>query len=160
MKQQGRKWKVLIKHTWKKEACEYLARLLMLVAKVEENKKASLRREYEHQQSQTRIDDLVTSLGSTKEELAIAKTSRDHLQARVDELTVELRSAEERLELVTKPAEPTNGEEIAQETSLSKEQELAVEISELKRDLELKSSELERASEQVEVYKNISQSSA
>ncbi|EHY57655.1 Protein mlp1 [Exophiala dermatitidis] len=126
---------------------------------IEESKKAALRREYEHEQSQKRIDDLVTSLSAAKEELASAKTARDHLQARVDELAVELRSAEERLEVLTKPAEPsseTNGQE---DTSLSKEQELAVEISELRRDLELKVAELERANEQVEVYKNISQSS-
>ncbi len=125
---------------------------------IEESRKAALRREYEHEQSQKRIDDLVTSLGSTKEELASAKTSRDHLQARVDELAVELRSAEERLEVLTKPAEPAN-EPNGAESTISREQELAVEVSELKRDLELKTSELERANEQVEVYKNISQSS-
>ncbi|KIV80255.1 hypothetical protein PV11_07767 [Exophiala sideris] len=126
---------------------------------VEETKKASLRREYEHEQSQKRIDDLVTSLGATKEELASAKTGRDHLQARVDELTVELRSAEERLEVLTKPPEPTTQDSGDAESSLTREQELAVEVSELKRDLELKVSELERANEQIEVYKNISQSS-
>ncbi|KIW96358.1 uncharacterized protein Z519_03427 [Cladophialophora bantiana CBS 173.52] len=126
---------------------------------IEESKKAALRREYEHDQVQKRIDDLVTSLGTTKEELASAKTARDHLQARVDELTVELRSAEERLEVLTKPAEPTAESGVPEDTTLSKEQELAVEISELKRDLELRTSELERANEQVEVYKNISQSS-
>lgn len=127
---------------------------------LEESKKLSLRREYEHDQSQKRIDDLVTSLSSTKEELASAKTARDHLQARVDEMTVELRSAEERLEVLTRPAEPsadTNAN--TEEASLTKEQELEVEISELKRDLELKVSELERANDQVEVYKSISQSS-
>ncbi|KAK5259972.1 Protein mlp1 [Exophiala xenobiotica] len=126
---------------------------------IEESKKASLRREYEHEQSQKRIDDLVTSLGTTKEELASAKTARDHLQARVDELTVELRSAEERLEVLTRPSEPTAQTNGAEENSLTKEQELSVEVSELKRDLELKVAELERANEQVEVYKNISQSS-
>ncbi|KIW16380.1 hypothetical protein PV08_06431 [Exophiala spinifera] len=126
---------------------------------IEESKKASLRREYEHEQSQKRIDDLVTTLGTTKEELASAKTARDHLQARVDELSVELRSAEERLEVLTRPAEPAAQENGTEESSLTKEQELSVEISELKRDLDLKVSELERANEQVEVYKNISQSS-
>ena len=126
---------------------------------MEQSKKAALRREYEHEQSQKRIDDLVTSLGSTKEELASAKTGRDHLQARVDELTVELRSAEERVEVLSKPAEPKSEANGTEGTSMSKEQELAVEVSELKRDLELRTSELERANEQVEVYKNISQSS-
>ena len=125
---------------------------------MEEAKKLSLRREYEHGQSQKRIDDLVTSLSSTKEELASAKTAREHLQARVDEMTVELRSAEERIEVLTRPAEPA-ADATTEQASLSKEQELEVEVSELKRDLELKVSELERANEQVEVYKSISQSS-
>lgn len=125
---------------------------------VAESKKAALRREYEHEQSQKRIDDLVTSLGTTKEELASAKTARDHLQARVDELTVELRSAEERLEVLTKPPEPVGETNGTEDTAMNKEKELAIEISELKRDLELKTSELDRTNEQVEVYKNISQS--
>src|SRR5690606_16642141 len=66
----------------------------------EEAKKSTLRREYEHEQSQKRIDDLVTSLSSVREELVATKTSRDHLQSRVDELSVELKSAEERLEVL------------------------------------------------------------
>lgn len=122
---------------------------------IEDNKKTSLRREYEQEQAQKRVDDLMTSLGSVREELASAKTSKDHLQARVDELTVELRSAEERLEIYTRPqvdSQSTNAEE-----GVSKEEELNIQVSELKRDLELKTSELERTTEQIETYKNIAQ---
>lgn len=127
---------------------------------MEESKKVSLRRDYDHEQSQKRIDDLVSSLGNTREELAAAKASRDHLQARVDELTVELRSAEERLEVLTRPPPVADNEQTTnEETTLTKEQELAVEVSELKRDLDLKVSELERVNEQIDVYKNISQTS-
>ena len=126
---------------------------------IEESKRASLRREYEHEQTQKRIDDLVTTLTSSKEALAAAKTARDHLQARVDELMIELQSAEERVEVLTKPAKLATNTNDAEEAPISREQALAVEISELKRDLELKTSELERAQEQVEVFKNISQSS-
>ncbi|KAG2418026.1 hypothetical protein HFD88_001126 [Aspergillus terreus] len=132
---------------------------------VEESKKASLRREYEHEQSQKRIDDLVTSLGAVREELVAAKTTRDHLQTRVDELTVELRSAEERLQVVQSrpsvsaaPAEiPATTEEGSQETGLTREQELGIQVAELKRDLDLAKGELEHAKEQVEDYKSISQ---
>jgi nucleoprotein TPR len=122
---------------------------------LEENRKASQRREYEHEQSQKRIDDLMASLGSIREELASVKTSRDHLQARVDELNVEIRAAEERLEVYTKPADPTENTE---EDTISKEQELTLEISEIKRELEHTKADLERANEQIDVYKNISQS--
>lgn len=130
----------------------------------EEAKKAALRREYEHEQSQKRIDDLVTSLGSVREELIATKTTRDHLQSRVDELTVELRSAEERLQVfqtrpgaAPAPAEAAEVTQEGEERGLSREQELAIEVSELKRDLELAKSELEHAKEQVEDYKAISQ---
>ncbi|KAI9932692.1 hypothetical protein AWENTII_004987 [Aspergillus wentii] len=132
---------------------------------VEESKKAGLRREYEHEQSQKRIDDLVTSLGSVREELIATKTTRDHLQSRVDEITVELKSAEERLQVLqTKPsvsAAPTEEPDVpgegAQENGLTREQELGIQVSELKRDLELAKGELEHAKERVEDYKAISQ---
>ena len=126
---------------------------------LEESRKATLRREYEHEQNQKRIDDLVTTLGTTREELSAAKTSRDHLQARIDDMTVELRSAEERLAVLQSvPSAPQAvGAAEASQNLVSREQELAVEVSELKRDLELKSTEVDRANEQIEDYKNISQ---
>ncbi|OJD23064.1 hypothetical protein ACJ73_05583 [Blastomyces percursus] len=137
---------------------------------MEEAKKSTLRREYENSQNQKRIDDLVTSLSTAREELIGTKSTRDHLQSRVDELSVELKSAEERLEVLqrkpsaatatTTPSGPTDteAEAAAGEGGLSREQELAFEISELKRDLELAKSDLEHAKEQVEDYKAISQS--
>ena len=136
---------------------------------LDEGKRAALRREFDHQQSQTRIDDLVASLGSVREEMVAAKTARDHLQLRADELTIELRSAEERLQVLRpqQTAQPStertaNTPEYAgieRGQDVSREQELALEISELKRDLELAQGELENAKGQVEQYKVISQSS-
>ena len=126
-----------------------------------DGKKVTMRKDYELSHNQTRINDLLTSLGATREELAATKTARDHLQVRVDEMTVELRSAEERLAVLqSRPATvSSNDPQNADESALSREQELAVEVSELKRDLELKTTELDRADEQVETYKSISQSS-
>ncbi len=136
---------------------------------IEDGKRMALRKEYEHDQSQKRIDDLVASLSATREELIEAKTTRDHLQARVDELSIELRSAEERVHVLqprltarsATNAAARHDEQVANgdDQSLSKEQELAVEVSELKRDLELTQSELENAKSQVEQYKAISQAS-
>ncbi|WEW60669.1 Protein mlp1 [Emydomyces testavorans] len=136
-----------------------------LTDETEEVKKLALRREFEQEHSQKRIEDLVTSLGSTREELVATKTSKDHLQSRVDELSVELKSAEERLVVLQRkpsivPALTANAEETPETfeaSGLSKEQELAVEVSELKRDLELARNELEHAKEQTEDYKAISQ---
>ncbi|KAI5294930.1 hypothetical protein KEM52_002840, partial [Ascosphaera acerosa] len=134
----------------------------------EETKKAVLRRDFEHEQNQKRIDDLMTSLASTREELAATKTTRDHLQAKVDEMTVELRSAEERLETLGKkqPTAPASqavelalSDNAEDAGGLSREQELGLQVSELKRDLELTKSELAHANEQVEIYKSISEQS-
>ncbi|KAJ5138371.1 uncharacterized protein N7515_003219 [Penicillium bovifimosum] len=134
---------------------------------VEESKKTSLRREFEQEQSQKRIDDLVTTLGSVREELVAAKTTRDHLQSRVDELAVELKSAEERLQVLnSRPSVSAGtgeglleGEDASEATGLSREQELSIEVSELKRDLELAKGELEHAKQLAEDYQAISQAS-
>jgi nucleoprotein TPR len=136
---------------------------------LEDSKKAQLRKEYDSQQNQKRIDDLASSLSQAREELVAAKTTRDHLQSRVDELTIELKSAEERVELLQPRPTPraaanadgaatTNGG-VESDEALSREQELSIEVSELKRDLDLSKSELESAKNQMEQYKSISQSS-
>ncbi|TVY48470.1 Protein MLP1-like protein [Lachnellula occidentalis] len=130
---------------------------------VEDSKKAQLRKEYDSQQNQKRIDDLASSLSQVREELVAAKTTRDHLQSRVDELTIELKSAEERVELLQPRPTPrataaVNNGDVPTEEALNREQELSIEISELKRDLDLLKSELESTKSQMEQYKSIGQS--
>lgn len=134
-----------------------------LESEVDESKKAALRREYDQEQSRTRIDDLVKSLSGVREELVAAKTTRDQLQSRVEELKIELRTSEERVQaLQPRPTpqvdQPTENNAPA-EDALSREQELALEVADLKHDLELARSDLENAKIQVEQYKNISQAS-
>jgi nucleoprotein TPR len=133
---------------------------------VEDNKRAQLRKEYDSQQSQKRIDDLMSSMANIREELVAAKTTRDHLQARVDELSIELKSAEERVQVLQPRPTPRPGtqgvEDIQQNPDgdgLNREQELAIEVSELKRDLDLSKSELESTKAQMEQYRAISQAS-
>ncbi|KAK0984315.1 Protein mlp1 [Friedmanniomyces endolithicus] len=136
-----------------------------LDAEVEESRKGSLRREYEEGQSRTRIDDLVKSLGNVREELAVAKAQRDQLQARVEEMKIDLRAAEEKTAAlqprptpraaVTENGEQANG---GGSEDLPTEQRLAIEMSDLKRDLELVRNELESARQQVEQYRSIAQS--
>jgi len=145
---------------------ELIATKRKLGDEVEDHKKTQLRKEYDTRESQKRIDDLAATLGTIREELVAAKTTRDHLQSRVDELTIELKSAEERVEVLQPRPTPRPGtgapsaeEEQAGQDSLSREQELAIELSELKRDLDLAKSELENAKTQTEQYKAISQSS-
>ncbi|KAI9858209.1 MAG: hypothetical protein M1813_007858 [Trichoglossum hirsutum] len=137
-----------------------------LEAEIEEGKKAVLRKEYDAQQNQKRIDDLVATLGAAREELVATKAMKDHLQVRVDELTIELKSAEEKVRaLHPRPTPRSNaniGAEVSEndidhEDALTREQELAIEVSELKRDLEITTSQLESAKVDVENYKEISQ---
>ena len=128
---------------------------------MEECKSVKTRREYEQEQGQQRVSDLMTSLSKTREESIAAKTARDHLQGRVDELTIELRSAEERLHLMQSRDSIKTGipQEANDESDANRDQELSIEIAEMRRDLELKDNELNRLKEQVETYKEISQSS-
>ncbi|KAK0844193.1 Protein mlp1 [Friedmanniomyces endolithicus] len=135
-----------------------------LDAEVEESKKGSLRREYEEGQSRTRIDDLVKSLGNVREELAVAKAQRDQLQARVEEMKIDLRAAEEKTAALQprptpRAAATQNGEQANGDGSedLPTEQRLAIEMSDLKRNLELVRNELESARQQVEQYRSIAQ---
>ena len=136
---------------------------------VEVSKRAASSRAFEQQQYQTKINDLMASLGSYREELAALKATRGQLQARVDEMTIELKSAEERVQVLL--SAPTSSSVTRQvggvdtnagtsvELSMSKEQELALEVSELKRDLELTKAEIESSKVQIQQYKAISQSS-
>ncbi|KAK5118837.1 hypothetical protein LTR62_000046 [Meristemomyces frigidus] len=133
-----------------------------LERELDENRKAGLRREYEEGQNRTRIDDLVKSLGNIREELVAAKTVRDQLSSRVEEMKIELRSAEEKVVALQPRPTPRstsavhNGADEAEE-ELSDEQRLGVEVSDLKRDLELAKNELESVRQQAEQYKSISQ---
>ena len=128
---------------------------------IEDGKRAALRREVDNKQSQSKIDDLLSSLGLAREELTGAKISRDRLQAQVDEISVDLRSTQERLAALQRASLDPNfaGQDRSLDsTALGKEQELAVQVSELKRDLELTQRELVTTKSQVEQYKAISQS--
>ena len=135
----------------------------------EEAKRSAQRREYEHEQSQKRIDDLMSSLSTIREDFAAAKTSKDYLSTRVDELTIELRSAEERANVfqsgrisrqntVCSDNPPPPSVE-AENFDMDREQKQLVLISELKRDLGLVETELDNVKGQVEQYKSISQRS-
>ena len=139
-----------------------------LADEVESNKNLSQRREFEQQQSQKRIDDLISSLGSVREELASTRTTRDHLQARLDEMATEVRSAEARLQVLQSQGIPVStafhGSTHSAvpntiQTSTDREHELTLEVTDLKREVEQARSDLNSAKVQVEQYKAISQSS-
>ncbi|EOO03724.1 putative filament-forming protein [Phaeoacremonium minimum UCRPA7] len=129
-----------------------------LAEEVEESKKVQLRKEFDAQQNQSRIDDLVTQINKLKQDLTAAQTSKDHLQARVDELTVEVRNAHERAERLQPRPTPrpgTGGPAQVDEETEAQIQELINEVSDVKRDLDLATTHLESAKAQVEQYKDL-----
>ena len=125
-----------------------------LDAETEVRRKEQSRREYEESMSRTRQDDLVKSLSHAREELVQVKTSRDALQTRVEELELALEKATALAPRPT-PAQqhPTNDDEEDATPNL------AVELIELRRDLELARQEFDAAKAQVEQYKSIAQTS-
>lgn len=130
-----------------------------LSEEVDESRKLQQRKEFETQQHQQRVDELMASLNATKEELVAAKTSRDHLQARVDELTIELRNAQEKADRLQprptpRPGTAAEGRTVDAETEAQIE-ELINDNADLKRDLDLANSHLASAQAQVEQYKEI-----
>lgn len=130
-----------------------------LSEEIDESRKLQQRKEFEAQQHQQRVDELVASLNAVKEELIAAKTSKDHLQARVDELTIELRNAQEKAERLQPRPTPRPGTAAETRTpdaeTEAQIEEFINEISDLKRDLDLANAHLESAQAQVEQYKDI-----
>lgn len=118
-----------------------------LTEESEETKRLSARREYESQDLRERIDKLNAELSLAKERLASATTARDQLQARVEEQGIMLKSSEEKLIAMSKPGSAQD---------VSHEQQLGVEVAELKKTLELTKNELREAKEYAEKMKEIS----
>ncbi|KAK4219839.1 nucleo protein TPR [Rhypophila decipiens] len=122
-----------------------------LAEEAEEGKKLQLRKEFDAQQFQKRIEELTSTISQVKEENAAIKTTRDHLQARVSELEIELRNAQERAErlrpLPTPRTQLAPGAEQDEEAQ-ARIEELENEVQNLKSSLELVRSQLDNANQQ------------
>ena len=114
----------------------------------EETRRLASLRELESRELQERIDKANVELASAREQLVAATTARDQLQARVEEQAILLKSSEEKLAVFSKPGTSTN--------DVNREQQLEVEIAELKKALELTKTELRDAKEYAEKMKDIS----
>ncbi|KAJ2905788.1 hypothetical protein MKZ38_004465 [Zalerion maritima] len=131
-----------------------------LAEQMEESKNLQLRKEFDARTFQARIDELSKSLSQGREEHVATKTSRDYLQARVNELAVQLRNAEDRAERLvpipsSRPRPAVNGEQSSSEESEARIQELADEVAEVKRDLDLANAHLENAKAQTGQYREL-----
>jgi nucleoprotein TPR len=131
-----------------------------LSEEMEEGKKIQLRKEFDAQQFQKRIDELTSMIGQIKEENIQVKTTRDHLQARVGELEIELRNAQERAErlrpLPTPRPGTLNEQSATDQESQARIEELENEVQELKNSLDLLNVQLENAKQQAEQFRQLS----
>jgi nucleoprotein TPR len=93
-------------------------------------------------------------LASTKESLAVAKTAQQHLEQRVVDLTAAVASKEEKLAVYE--GRSTGGS--SADTTLSREQQLEIELAELRGSLRAAQIEANQAKAHVDQYKAISQS--
>ncbi|KAK1755662.1 nucleo protein TPR [Echria macrotheca] len=130
-----------------------------LAEEVEEGKKTQLRKEFDAQQFQKRIDELTVTIGQIKEESVAIKTTRDHLQARVSELEIEVKNAQDRADrlrpIPTSRSQPAGASQ-ADTESQARIEELENEVIELRNALELANVQLENAKQQTENFKQLS----
>lgn len=117
-----------------------------LTEESEETKRISARREYESRDFQERIDKVNADLSLAREQLAAATTARDQLQARVEEQGILLKSSEEKLVALSQTGAAPDA---------NHEQQLVVEVAELKKSLDLTKAELRDAKEYAEKMKEI-----
>ncbi|KAK4643541.1 Protein mlp1 [Podospora bellae-mahoneyi] len=133
-----------------------------LSEETDEGRRLQQRKEYDAQQAQKRIDELLSAISQVKQDNAQLKTSRDHLQARVSELEIEVRNAQERAERLRPLPTPRPGT-IHDQGGISAEaqeriDELDNEVQDLKNQLDLVNMQLENAKEEAERYKTHGQS--
>ncbi|KAG5440302.1 hypothetical protein PCANB_001872 [Pneumocystis canis] len=117
----------------------------------EEYKKLMMRKEREFLEYQSKINNLTTKYSEAHENLIIAQTSQQNLQSKVDELSILLKSTEEKLLVYQKGTFKTS-----ENTSLSKEQQLEIEITNLKSSLDIAKSEATQAKKHADQMKLIS----
>ena len=117
-----------------------------LTEESEETKRISARREYESRDFQERIDKVNADLSLAREQLAAATTARDQLQARVEEQGILLKSSEEKLVALSQTGAAPDA---------NHEQQLGVEVADLKKSLDLTKAELRDAKEYAEKMKEI-----
>ncbi|KTW25953.1 hypothetical protein T552_03228 [Pneumocystis carinii B80] len=118
----------------------------------EEYKKLMIRKENEFLDYQSKIDNLTTKYSETYENLLAAQTSQQNLQSKVDELSILLKSTEEKLQVYQKNTTETS----ENNETLSKEQQLEIEIMNLRSSLDIAKSEAVQAKKYADQMKLIS----
>ncbi|KAL5512816.1 hypothetical protein ACEPAG_3082 [Sanghuangporus baumii] len=123
----------------------------------------SLQKEIEVQELRTKVDRSVENLSKARESLVEAETSRKHLQERVDELVKQVQMNEEKIAVYERRTSSATG--TTSDTSRppagedGSEQELKVEVAELRGALKAAEVDLAAARSHVQQFQEISQAS-
>lgn len=119
-----------------------------------------LRHDVESQSMQSRIEKANADLATAREQLAVAKTSVEHLTRRSEDLQKQVDSREEKLAVYERRSGASGGSSsTAPSTSLDNSQQLQIELAELRGELRSAQVEAEQGKSHVEQFKAIAQAS-
>jgi len=129
-------------------------------------RQAAVQRQIEAREYQSKIDKLTDEHLTARENLSAASATKGHLETQVTQLQKQLTMKEERLAVYEghRRSDPRSNPDgnpnasLSQDTSLTKEQRLEIELSELKIELVAAKEECTRAQQNVEQFKSISHS--
>ncbi|KAG9227404.1 Protein mlp1 [Pleurotus ostreatus] len=117
----------------------------------------TLQKDIELKELHNRIDRSVLELSKTRESLVGAETSKKHLEERVEELTKNLQGSVEKLSVYERRTTTTDGTAPNVDPSLSREQQLEVEVAELRSSLKIVEVDLATARSHVQQFQEISE---
>ncbi|KAF4577004.1 hypothetical protein EYR36_004990 [Pleurotus pulmonarius] len=117
----------------------------------------TLQKDIELKELHNRIDRSVLELSKTRESLVGAETSKKHLEERVEELTKNLQGSVEKLSVYERRTTTADGTAPIVDPSLSREQQLEVEVAELRSSLKIVEVDLATARSHVQQFQEISE---
>lgn len=128
-----------------------------LEAELDDNKKATQRKDHELEQNKIRIDEMIAGHAGLREDLVAAKTTRQQLEARIEEYKMDLRSAEDKAQALQHHQQEMSAAAANSVEAAAEIQETVDVVAELRRELETAQRDLQATAQQVEQYKTISQ---
>ncbi|KAJ7236740.1 hypothetical protein B0H12DRAFT_1139991 [Mycena haematopus] len=117
----------------------------------------SLQKEIEVKEMQGRLDKAVQELSKTRETLIGAETSKTHLEQRVEELSRQLQGNDEKLAVYERRSSSVAGISQRMDQDLTREQQLEVEVADLRSVLKVTEVNLATARSHVQQFREISQ---
>lgn len=122
----------------------------------EAHRQTSLRREVETTELRSKLDRATEDLAKVREEVAVTKNSVQHLTSRCEDLQKQVESKDEKLAVYERRSNINNaGNNLSASSDLPKEQQLQVEIADLKGELRSAQIEAEQARAHTEQFKSI-----